>query len=170
MKVAFLDIDGVLVTLRSMKQNALRLQPNMFDPKCVANFNMLVHENEVQVVISSSWRIGTPLDKLKSDLYDVGLDVSKIIDKTPVISDVERGKEIHQWLSTVGKDVTHFCILDDNRDMNITSKRNLHKYLVQTGFFYGLTEDHVINALEILEVDTSVLSKRFFVSNQLELK
>ena len=54
MKVVFLDIDGVLVTARNLKQRNGRYK--VADTKCIYALNHLTTITEAGIVISSSWR------------------------------------------------------------------------------------------------------------------
>jgi hypothetical protein len=84
-KVIFLDIDGVLATIRqfAMKPNAKTYlaQYNVypFDKKCVEIFNEILDETDAEIVLDSDWRLYYSLEELD--------DIFKIngVNKSPVL-------------------------------------------------------------------------------------
>lgn len=153
----FLDIDGVLVNLWSLKRGRDSQGLHRADPLCVAQLNRLTDESGAQLVISSTWRLkGLPLvvDVLKS--WGV---TGKVVGATPDLTTVRgskllvapsRGREISAWLDLTG-DVgdrvagVSFVILDDDGDMD-----DLLSRLVWTDTYRGLTSADVDRALEVL--------------------
>jgi hypothetical protein len=74
----------------------------------------------------------------------------QIIGATPRSTESKaRGKEIDAWLSGSGIDrrdpVGSFVILDDDADMEPHMDR-----LIQTSWQYGLQDEHVVRAIEML--------------------
>lgn len=78
-KLIFLDIDGVL-------NNDLLLRQNIFlCPTKVSLLSTFCNDNDIDIVISSSWRQIYTLDKLKNMLSEEGfINTDRIIDITPV--------------------------------------------------------------------------------------
>lgn len=81
-KVIFLDIDGVLVTWKSMQ---LGLSPIFkvarFDFCCVGELNRITYATGAEIVISSSWR---HWNKINSYMVSEGV-CGEIRGKTPLI-------------------------------------------------------------------------------------
>jgi hypothetical protein len=115
MRVIFLDIDGVLISHRSTISFGHR--PNdltpadvaKFDPVALALLRNLCTVANIQIILSSSWRI-------LHAWQDVGkaLDLP-LIDATPRLLG-ERGREIAHWLSN-HPEVERYAIIDDDSDM-----------------------------------------------------
>jgi hypothetical protein len=121
-KVVFLDIDGVLNSLRSFtafKPNKLENPDDDLeletrstcDPVSVKLINMIIEQTNAKIVVSSSHRIyfhsryskdksitGFNLNKLQLYIYSLGI-IGEIIDATPILDGEKRGIEVDQWLS-----------------------------------------------------------------------
>lgn len=137
--VIFLDIDGVLNTLETVKELSLPLQASS-----IAALNELIEKSGARVVISSSWRCYYDLAKIEEILNSYGF-VGEIVGQTPVLRGAERGEEIKTWLQVHGEGVGAFVILDDHSDMS-----DARAQLVQTDAQEGLQKRHVQRALKIL--------------------
>ena len=107
-----------------------------FHPDCVAALKKVLDNTDASIVLSSCWRHGfidwnengegrgivhstQAIRKLQELFTEVGIDPSRLIDKTPDVFNVmenERGAEISKWLST-HEDVECFVILDDSSDI-----------------------------------------------------
>jgi hypothetical protein len=147
MRIIFLDFDGVLVNRQSfLTRNALyergSRQQEKADPPCVNALNRIIRETGAYIVVSSSWRLGTPLCELETLLLDWGVR-GVVLDKTPVYPSKTRGFEIEGWLQTCA--ATNFVILDDDTDMGALLPR-----LVKTSFKTGLTEADADKAIALL--------------------
>lgn len=132
-KVLFLDIDGVLNSVRSSV--AYNGFPHDFTPKDMAKFDhvaialirRLCEVTDCSIVLSSSWRMGSTIHETAG-----ALDLP-VFDATPVLPGC-RGDEIKAWLS--GRpEVTTYAIVDDNSDMLDEQK----PYFVKTDEFVGLS-------------------------------
>lgn len=157
MKVIFLDFDGVLNShafMRSDPVDGAHLRESAaLDPAAVLRLNRLVAETGAAVVVSSSWRYGRSVDRLRGILEERGF-VGQVLDKTADWSRKEmnglyvaqeRGDEIRKWLDE-HPEVTSFVVLDDDSDM--TAVRDHH---VKTSLFNGgLLDEHVDRAAAIL--------------------
>ncbi len=140
-KIIFLDIDGVLTSLKSANQFG---NYKTFLPSSVEALNHILKVSGAQIVISSAWRIGRTIEELRTIFNDQGIDGSKIIGLTPILRD-KRGHDIDSWLKTARLPVKSFVIIDDNSDMEHHIGR-----LVQTTFEDGLEMSHAEKAIAML--------------------
>lgn len=134
MKVLFLDIDGVLNSVRSC--TALGGFPHdfsddhmrMFDMVAIGLIRRLCRIAGLSVVLSSTWRVqyGPKEVSARLDL--------PVIDRTPVHSKGGRGLEIAAWLNA-HPEVDAYAIVDDDGDMMPQQKGRF----VQTSHDDGLT-------------------------------
>ena len=164
-KVIFLDIDGVLNTERHHEycyENGIDNSDEygyLFDPIAVKNLARIVDESGACIVISSSWKYSG-----LSTLVDMWSDRSlpgRVIDITPDtesdefllnanLEDMElfscRGYEIREWLTTHGKGVDSYAILDDEQEM-LPEQQG---HFVQTNPAVGITEEDAEKVIGIL--------------------
>lgn len=130
-----------------------------FDPVAVANLKKVVDETGADIVISSSWKFWgfSTMQKLwaSRDLPGKVLDVTpnNVSDELLLNVDLSlmdmlagKGSEIKEWLSTSGKDVTHYAILDDVQDMLPEQE----SHFVQTDPRIGITKEDANQVIEIL--------------------
>jgi hypothetical protein len=124
----------------------------MIDPDAVARLNSLLKETGAKIVISSSWRKLFDLETLQGLLVAKGF-TGEVIDVTPDLSGEpievpwqrrERGFEIEKWVKDNNPEAT-FVIFDDDSDMG-----NLHHRFIQTSWKYGLLDEHILRARELL--------------------
>lgn len=151
MKVIFLDIDGVLVTWDSLSNwSGAGHKGSMISPECAKVLNEIIEKTGAKIVVSSTWRMGRTMDKLKEELSEGGVNVSNVIGKTSILHTI-RGVEISKWLYDHANSMTpvplveSFCIIDDDSDMG-----DLKHRLVQTSMKEGLTEAHISQVLSLL--------------------
>jgi hypothetical protein len=135
MQILFTDIDGCLNSAQSAelyygfnqkdKSDFVTFKSDLgpgcrsseFCPIAVSNYNYILKEiPDLKVVISSYWRVGKSIDELKEIFTWLGLPADRIIDKTPILSAVQRGIEITTWLSK-NPEVTEYAVIDDDDDM-----------------------------------------------------
>lgn len=132
MKLLFLDIDGVINSVQANSMfNKFRdagkipdhyrpYRDDEFCPICVSNLINITKEfDDLKIVISSSWRIGTTLEQLQDYLEPLGISRDLIIDKTPYFPGEERGYEIFYWLKENNHTETKYVVLDDDSDMTL---------------------------------------------------
>jgi len=130
MNILFLDIDGVLnIPINTHSHNGLPLQ-EIF----VERLNKIVEKVNPFLVVSSTWRKGKSVEKLRELFEERGfVHKKRIIGKTPVLNNKERSEEIKKWIKQ--NDVEKFAVLDDRRlDINNFFRTNPHE---------GLTEEVV---------------------------
>jgi hypothetical protein len=148
MKAIFLDIDGVLNNLESLrfprtKVNCSRPSFSAAHPSCIQALNRIIKFTDARIVVSSTWR-GIGLEVLFEVFHQWGI-TGMTIGYTPLWDrSFERGDEIANWLSK-HPEVESFVILDDGDDMG-----HLKHRLVQTNFEIGLTEADADRAIAIL--------------------
>lgn len=117
MKVIFLDIDGVLCSMRSSA--ALGGYPaagnptswGRFDDVAIRLLQEAIRHTGAVVVLSSTWRNEANREALQ---WRLGI---RIADVTRAGTEVEpRGAQIHDWLIR-RPEVVSYAILDDDADM-----------------------------------------------------
>lgn len=114
MRVLFLDIDGVLNSMRTCTAFGgwpHRLQHiQAFDQVAIRLLQRLCDSSGVQIVLSSAWRGSEPI-KAFADAFGL-----PIISETPHLLGQPRGAEIAAWLAE-HPEVDQFAIIDDDPDM-----------------------------------------------------
>ena len=70
-----------------------------------------------------------------------------IIDITPRVESQIRGEEIAIYLQH-NSDITDYCIIDDDSDILKEQTSNF----VQTSFWHGLTNEHILRRKSILKL------------------
>ena len=141
MATIFLDIDGVLINRKSLRQ-ASGLRANA-DPYCVAELNRITDATGAKIVVSSTWRRQGRrfvTDALRK--WGVG---GQIVGCTPVINVPDRGNEIQAFIDEYHRPVGSFVILDDDSDM-----LHLMPRLIRTEFETGLTQADAERAIAML--------------------
>lgn len=154
--IIFLDFDGVINTPFIIKDKPT---VHSYSNRSVSNLQAIKLLNWIytlypyDIVITSTWRLGTPLPELINILHNSGLDPNiNILGTTPDLRHhkeydiyiplpfdnalyfhTRRGHEIHQWI-TSHHYTSDFIILDDDSDVwKYRSK------LVKTNSTDGLT-------------------------------
>lgn len=167
MKVLFLDFDGVLNSHQSVnfwhnKRDQEKWEKEMYSswqgtlreylahefcPIAMSNMEELCRRvPDLKIVISSTWRMGETIEGLQNILAPIPLVASKIIGMTPIHRDNFRGKEIETWLSK-HPEVTHYVIVDDDRDM---TEIQITNHFVNTSELHGFLYGDMLQALRIL--------------------
>jgi hypothetical protein len=154
MKLIFLDVDGVLNTMKSITQAQ---DIHHIEPSCLNNLKRIVDETDAQIVISSSWRFHADgMDVLYSKLESVGLK-NRVIGSTPYVHG-PRGREILKWLQDNNHTEAKYVVLDDDMihrdykgdgeaDPSLQNMRSLH---IKTHSSHGLTEREANQAIKKL--------------------
>lgn len=138
MKVLFLDVDGVLNSLKTWalygdSSPLAKDQKFNLDPTAL-RFIQLLHAQGVEIVISSTWRLHKNLGDFKDVL---GFSVKGKTGRE-VSSGSVRGNEIDLWLKN-HPEVEQYCIVDDDSDM----LEEQLPYFVKTNYRDGLQFDHM---------------------------
>lgn len=125
MRVIFLDIDGVLCTMESLKEPFLYVgahdRHQRFDKVCVSRLNKFCKQTGAKLVISSCWRLGRTVGQLKQIFKAEGVE-AEIIGKTPYIITTNykefRGAEILSWIDSHRKKYGEidYVVIDDDRN------------------------------------------------------
>lgn len=158
--ILFLDFDGVLnhvdfFIARSAAREREDGPKGSFDLACVARLNRLVAASGALVVVSSSWRLGSTVQRLQTLLEGYGFQ-GTIIGMTPdrcmapegssLLLAGQRGDEIKAWIEALPAPPRASVVLDDDNDMDAVRER-----FVRTDFRGGgLTDEKVEEALQVL--------------------
>lgn len=147
-KLLFLDIDGVLNSMRtcyiggfphSFSTEDLKL----FDWVAIGMLRKLQDAHDIEFVLSSSWRWGYSAEEVS---WGLGLKISSC---TPKMNDSGcRGEEIKKYLDN-RTDVEAYCIVDDCADM----LEDQAEFFVQTDDNDGLSFKDMVKICDILQVD-----------------
>ncbi|MCP4761226.1 MAG: hypothetical protein GY870_05560 [archaeon] len=141
-KFIFLDIDGVLITTKSIKEASSH---EAFDKECVENLKELLEISGAEIVISSSWRYGKFFDKLLSKFKQHGIKMPLGTTKASK-GDVRRDTEILDWFDTYIWTIQDWCVIDDDKP-DLTQVQDK---LIHTDFKNGFQKKHIKQALKIL--------------------
>lgn len=148
MKVLFLDIDGVLNSRNYIKRKDVDFDnPSLqIDPDAVVRLNAITKLAGAVIVLTSTWRLAfdmpSQLARMQECLASYNITAS-IIDRTGV-QDSGRRYEIQEWLD-MNPGVESYVILDDEIIEGFSG------HTVRTFFDYGLQDEHVRQALTILD-------------------
>lgn len=157
MKVIFLDIDGVVNTLKIYKTPPRRLKryliykdnfyfdmPNkgrVSNLDAITWLELICRQHNASIVISSTWRID--FQGVIDALRNAGLSKDiQIIGRTGAVRN-SRGEEIQEYLDK-HPEITEYIIIDDDSDMG-----NLTSHLVQTNTWAGITMKTLIDCSNI---------------------
>lgn len=147
MRVAFLDIDGVLNNDEFYRTELRWPKGQRFhdvDRNNVECLNKITKATGAKVVLSSTWRLTPFFRELIQHLHNQGVD-AEIIGRTPWFDAKFRGEEILAWLQCQVELPAGFCILDDENGMT-----SLSPWLVQTNPALGLVDSNVEPAIKLL--------------------
>lgn len=160
MKVIFLDIDGVLncATSKSFCIDDDGRIIKGVDSDKVKRLAKIVEATGAEIVLSSDWKDGwnkyytsskpSHAKYLDNHLYKKGRLTIK--DKTPSTNKGSwfRGEEILTYLK-LHQDIENYIILDDTFFEDFDNE-NIIDHLIITDYKYGLTDENVKQAIEIL--------------------
>lgn len=133
----------------------------LFDTEAIERINIIWHETDAQIVLSTSWRYRYDLPMLTALLQAYGLK-APIIGTTPQIRG-PRGTEILDWVQRYAPHNPPWIALDDlkatqmwpplrvagsltTEDINAVHRQRL----VHTDEAYGLTDDDITAAIHLL--------------------
>ncbi|HVI47466.1 MAG TPA: HAD domain-containing protein [Chitinophaga sp.] len=146
--LVFLDIDGVMVPANSWKRpEILRDGFFAFSNKAVSALQKLI-SYDTTIMLTTSHKERYNLTEWKNIFSARGINAS--IQSLPAnINQLNRKDEIEKWFAS-NYCGDSFLIIDDDKSLN-DLPANLKSNLIQTYSAVGLTEEHVLPALEILE-------------------
>ena len=153
MKIAFLDIDGVLVPF----QQFCSTEKLIWSTRAMESLNIICSTSTVCVVISSLWRLQEYTNtkakmlavlrknKFKGKLHDHW--------KTPGQQSLlcNRGNEILEWLSDYGAKTDSWVVLEDYKEARVEFPAVVSERLVQPQSNIGLTNNDADLAIQILD-------------------
>ena len=111
MKVIALDIDGVLNTMQTIRENGY----DALDRSMLIRFVAIVKATDAKIVLSTSWRFADCLKEVINNHFAEFGIADRIIGETPDFCMEPRAKEIKAWLDE-HPDVDKFAIIDDDED------------------------------------------------------
>jgi hypothetical protein len=145
-RIIFLDVDGVLNSQAFYDRYLPFGRPvprPPLDRDAVRRLDRLIVATGAWIVLSTSWR---GYSTLPGWLVSHGCR-GAVVGRTP-FRPAPRGVEIATWLNAAarrGVPIQRFAILDDDADMGA-----LAPYLVQTDHRYGLQDEDVDRAIDLL--------------------
>lgn len=153
-EIIFLDCDGVINSEQAFIWNhrlwkAGKVKRNSVGVVCpinMSNLNYIMEETKnVDVVISSVWRIGRTLEEMREYLKERGFLFSdRIIGLTANTSSGRRDEQIIKWLEDNNRMQSSFIVIDDET-FDLTG---VISNVVKTDMRIGLT---IMDANEIIE-------------------
>ncbi len=144
MKIIFLDIDGVINSLRTCyafggyPTDLSEEDMSKFDWVAISLIRKACKVQNAQIVLSSTWR---RMYKIEDVAEALGLP---IVSRTPCLLSGSRGNEIQNWLND--NLVDKYCIIDDDADMLDVQK----PYFIQTSAKEGFILRDYRKLIEIL--------------------
>lgn len=140
MKVLFLDIDGVVNSVKNFNPGKQEVYP--LDRYCAFLVGRIQLQTGCKVVLSSSWRHDPKA------VQSVSQSVVELFDITPTLGKY-RGDEVQAWLDK-HPEVTKYAILDDDMDFYVYQAPNFFK----TRFMEeGLTDEIAQAVIDHLNSD-----------------
>ena len=143
MKIIFLDIDGVVTSIRTGWYN--------FDIYTVHFLRWICKKADVKIVISSTWRMNHNNRKFWETIFSEYIHEDF---RTPFANEtglknqtVCRGHEIEYWLNK-HPEVDKYLILDDDTDM----LSNQMKSFIQTDTYNGVLYHHRMLIRDYFEI------------------
>lgn len=152
MKIVFLDIDGVLNSIKwlteqyNINQSFTYRSENEFDPEAVKLMSNFIEQVNAGVVISSSWRCLHSLQEISDFLVLKGWTAPLPFDVTPRTDKGFRGDEINMWLQK-HPEIINYVIFDDDGDFHPNQN------LVQTDVENGIQIEDLVKARIFLNGD-----------------
>lgn len=118
-----------------------------FDDICIKHCNKIIKENNAEICVISTWRIGKDIKGLQTLLDEIGI-IGRVIGITGNSSD--RGAEIYEWVRDYQKKyervIDSICIIDDDHAYDIDYI--FLDYTVKNikSIRHGLKEHHIAEA------------------------
>lgn len=157
-KYIFLDFDGVINNYKyimdyidTFKQPSEKTYyiTEHIDPENVQKVNRIIKQTGAKVVLSTAWRKAFNLDRLREILEYRGF-VGEIIGETLILHK-DRYLEIQSYLDLNNINSEDIVIIDDMPDM-----ANLNHRFVKTSFDTGILDEHVNQAIKLLNFDNEI--------------
>lgn len=152
-KVIFLDVDGVLNDDHTSSRTKTTSYVFVDEAKILL-LKQIVEATQAKIVLSSTWRYDRNDPRLNGDFLELkealaahGLEFYSFTPEE-VTGHKKRGLEIKSWLNT-HSEVKQFVILDDEL-FDYERRGLLHRVVLTDAEDGGLTEEHVQDAIEIL--------------------
>lgn len=153
MNILFLDIDGVLNSKEWYEKNKPQIlsESGMFwrsvaelDPEACARVNRLCDEEDLKIVISSTWRKLHAAFKIESMFAKKGL-FAEVIGVTPDLKGNWRGNEVALFIKEHPElQIEKHVILDDDTDFDADQP------FVRTSWDIGVQDDDIEMAKQVL--------------------
>lgn len=146
MKVIFLDFDGVVNDDHHHMIDVYigKKYMGFYSKIFICRLNKIIEETGAQIVLSSTWRLDESNENLELLLKNMGI-IGTLHGSTCHLVGKIRGKEIKQYLKE-HKDITKYCIIDDESDMTFWQKSKL----VHTDGYLGIQPRDVDRAIHLL--------------------
>lgn len=129
---------------------SLNLYDFPFDDICINHCNQIIKENNAEICVCSSWRLGRSLEDLQKLLDNIGV-VGKVIGRTG--NSADRGAEIHEWLkyyqNKYNIEINSICIIDDDHAYDIDYIFSEYTVKDINSVRHGLREHHIEEAKTI---------------------
>lgn len=146
MRLCFLDFDGVLNSDRYFAANPRVKENENLDPAAIGLLCDFLDRTHCQVVVSSTWRIGSTVQELRDILSERGFrQPERVIGKTTERT-MNRGRQIDAYLKKLTRADVQFVIFDDDGDM----EPHMENFVMTDGRV-GLTKANLSQAQRILE-------------------
>jgi hypothetical protein len=120
----------------------------ILDPAGIWMLNRLIEDTDVEIVLSSTWRLHYGKSEMTAILKNAGMHNVPWhqVWKTPRKDRHIRGEEIKEWFEGHAPDKQNYVILDDDSDMLPEQM----EHFVKTDTYNGITWQNYIAAKEIL--------------------
>ena len=145
-KILFLDFDGVMVTDRHLMHLADTNSPlrddygSIFDPVCVECLRQIIDSTDVEIVVTSTWKMERGLNGMQR-MWQARNLPGKVIGVTPDIDPIHRGNEIEAWLDACGNEC-QYATIDDCPILDFFREEQL-PFLFKVDERTGLDEETV---------------------------
>lgn len=170
MKVIFLDIDGVLNTQETFikwkeKYKKTGIYDLEIDEYRIKYLKDIIDRTKAKIVLSSSWRY---FFKKENNLIipknSEGVELCEMLKKYDIeIYDITkkneyltREEQIKAWINENNAD--SFIVIDDEK-LDIENQIKTNFYLENNGGLIGLCEEHIDQAVNLLNKKDKVLKK-----------
>ena len=155
MKYLFLDIDGVLNTKSSLRNQIKETGQSsrfVWCEQACSNLQFLIREFDVRIVVSSTWKYEFSLEKLRELFGRNKINAASVIDVTPGLLDerrVTRAMEIAAWIKKNDAAKSTHIIIDDVDDGLSAHFEHVIKCDPNTGFADPQLFQKCINILSV---------------------